>query len=262
MSERVCAGPLGRVGTPPQTSAVRDTVQRRGPTLLQERALGLSETGSPGQRGEGPVGFRFSDTASGAAPPSLPTSPGLTTPPSRFTVAALAPAAHLTGSFQEPCRNTGVWSGQRGESEVMGAPSPAHTRLSISPALQLPGQTAAPDVSSFPPPAGPARPGWLLRAMTQPPAGGLAGRSEEWPSAPLSNLLAGAGLGPGFPNVGRLRNPHGRTTPATPPCPPGRGTRGLRMWLSAFLCLLLSLHTRSAPTTGNEFLFECFQGGL
>ena len=144
MSQRVCAGPLGRVGTPPQTSAVRDTVQRGGPTLLQERALGLSETGSPGQRGEGPAGFRSSDTASGAAPPSLPTSPGLTTPPSWFTVAALAPAAHLTGSFQEPCRNTGVWSGQRGESKVMGAPSSGS-----HPPLHFPGPAAAwPDCGS------------------------------------------------------------------------------------------------------------------
>lgn len=147
------------------------------------------------------VGFR----PSAVAPPSLPTSPGLTAPPSWVTRAALAPPAHLPGSFQEQSRNTGTWSGQGAESDVMGTPHPVHAAPPLPAAGQLPWRPAAPGVSSFPPPAGPTRPGW-----------GLGGRSEERPSATLSNLLAGAGLGLGFPNAGR-GNRYGRAAAPTPP---------------------------------------------
>ncbi|CAM9541173.1 unnamed protein product [Rangifer tarandus platyrhynchus] len=72
VSERVCAGPLGRMGTPhrPQRCV---PVQRGGPTAPYRSGLCVPRA----------VAFRPSVVAT----PSLPTSPGLTTPPSWVTMA-------------------------------------------------------------------------------------------------------------------------------------------------------------------------------
>lgn len=132
--------------------------------------------------------------------------------PSSWVIrAALAPPAHLTGSFQKQRGNAGAWSGQGAESDVEGAPRPAHARPSTAPGRATARRPAAPGLSAFPPPAGPARPGWAL-----------GGRSEERPSAPLSNLLAGAGLGLGSPNAG-CGNRSGRAAPRPPGTPDPTG---------------------------------------
>lgn len=75
---------------PPQTSAVRDTVQRRGPTLSYRSGLWVSlRQAVQVSVGKGYLWASGSLTQPLAqAPPSLPTSTGTTTPPSRFTVAA------------------------------------------------------------------------------------------------------------------------------------------------------------------------------
>jgi len=134
------------------------------PPLLQEWALGLLRDEQSGLVWGGAHGLPvlwYGPTQPAHLPrahdPSLLVHRG-----------ALAPAAHLTGSFQEPCRNTGVWSGQGGESAVMGGLSsssrpPPHFR---GPAAAWP--VPSPHVSSFPPPAGPASPGWLLCVVTRP----------------------------------------------------------------------------------------------
>ena len=136
------------------------------PPLLQERALGLltdEQSGLAWGEARGlPVLW-----CGPAQPAHLPRAHD---PSLLVHRGALAPAAHLTGSFQEPCRNTGAWSGQGGESDVMGGPS-----SSSRPPPHFPSPAATwpvPSPGVFPPPAGPARPGWLLRAMTGLGTGG------------------------------------------------------------------------------------------